>query len=63
MKSIVQILFVDESGTTPPLRKITPKYFIVGGVVIAEDQWHHNMAMIDGSICWSTLGGVHQKVV
>jgi hypothetical protein len=35
----VHILFVDESGNPPPPGKISPKYFVLGGVIIPEEIW------------------------
>lgn len=36
----MQILFVDESGTPPPVaRKETDPFFVLGGVVVPEDIW------------------------
>lgn len=38
----MQILFIDESGTPPPKDKIEHSpYFVLGGVVIPENFWHH----------------------
>jgi hypothetical protein len=36
----MHILFVDESGTPPKPGKTSPKYFVVGGVIIPEGAWH-----------------------
>lgn len=33
-------MFIDESGTPPKPGADDPKYFVVGGVVIAEGVWH-----------------------
>lgn len=36
----MQILFVDESGTPPPLNNISSSpFFVLGGVIIPEDIW------------------------
>jgi hypothetical protein len=37
----MHLLFLDESGSVPPRDKVSTRYFVVGGVVIAEDQWHN----------------------
>jgi hypothetical protein len=36
----MHILFIDESGTPPSPDKPKNKYFVIGGVIIPEDQWH-----------------------
>ena len=36
----MHIPFVDESGTPPSADKPKNKYFVIGGVIIPEDQWH-----------------------
>jgi len=36
----MQLLFVDESGTSPN-RPGKQKYFVLGGVIIPEGVWHH----------------------
>lgn len=36
----MKLLFLDESGTIPPLDKIKDKYFVIGGVIIDENDWH-----------------------
>jgi hypothetical protein len=36
----MHILFVDESGTPPKPGTSSPKYFVVGGVIIPEGAWH-----------------------
>lgn len=33
-------MFIDESGTPPKPTKTNVKYFVVGGVIIAETAWH-----------------------
>lgn len=39
--NILQILFIDESGTIPPKNRQTDNgYFALGGVIIPEDIWH-----------------------
>lgn len=35
----MHILFVDESGTPPKPNKESPRYFVVGGVIIPEAAW------------------------
>src|SRR5690242_8185361 len=36
----MHLLFVDESGTPPPPDKVRPNsYFVLGGIVVPEDQW------------------------
>ena len=35
----MQILFVDESGTPPPPDRPSPKFFVLGGLVVPEDLW------------------------
>ncbi len=37
----MQILFIDESGTPPPVANTeSSPFFILGGVIIPEDSWH-----------------------
>jgi len=36
----MHILFVDESGTPPSPNNPKNKYFVIGGAIIPEDQWH-----------------------
>lgn len=36
----MHILFVDESGTPPKPGTSSPKYFVVGGVIIPAGAWH-----------------------
>ncbi len=36
----MHLLFLDESGTVPPPDKIKDKYFVIGGVIIDEKDWH-----------------------
>jgi hypothetical protein len=37
----MQILFIDESGTPPPLHKIdTSPFFVLGGAIIPDEFWH-----------------------
>ena len=69
----MQLFFADESGTAPPPDKTNTKYFVVGGVIIAEDQWHHiahdlnhikTSFSISGEIKWRFFGqklGQEQK--
>ena len=35
----MHFLFLDESGSIPPRRRIKPPYFIIGGVIIPDTQW------------------------
>lgn len=69
----MHLFFVDESGTAPPPDKTNTKYFVVGGVIISEDQWHHvaqdlhhikNSFSISGEVKWRFFGqkiGQEQK--
>lgn len=44
----MQILFIDESGTPPPIDKVEHSpYFVLGGVVIPENLWHQVKDDID----------------
>jgi hypothetical protein len=36
----MHILFIDESGTPPPPGKERPRYFVLGGAIIGESDWH-----------------------
>ena len=36
----MHILFIDESGTPPRPGSASPKYFVVGGIIIPEGVWH-----------------------
>ena len=36
----MHLLFVDESGTPPNLTKRKNNYFVIGGIVVPEGQWH-----------------------
>jgi hypothetical protein len=36
----LHIFFIDESGTPPKPNVTTPKYFVVGGVIMPEGVWH-----------------------
>jgi hypothetical protein len=36
----MHLLFVDESGTPPRRGHTSPRYFVIGGIVIPEDTWH-----------------------
>lgn len=36
----MKLLFLDESGTIPPPDKIKDKYFVIGGIIIDENDWH-----------------------
>ena len=36
----MHILFIDESGTPPSPDNPKNKYFVIGGVIISEDDWH-----------------------
>ncbi len=58
----MQILFIDESGTPPPVSSPdNSPYFVLGGVVIPEDFWHRirddlqhikNKFDVEGEIKW-----------
>lgn len=58
----MHMLFVDESGNLPPKAKVTPgEKFVLGGLVIPEDQWHtlsgefraiKNRHRVKGEIKW-----------
>ncbi len=37
----MQLFFIDDSGTISPKTKIFQKHFVLGGLVIPEDQWHN----------------------
>jgi len=36
----MQIFFLDESGTPPNPANPRERYFVIGGIIIPEDQWH-----------------------
>lgn len=36
----MHIIFIDESGTPPKPDKEHPRYFVLGGVIIHESDWH-----------------------
>lgn len=45
----MQLLFLDESGTIPPINKISFKNFVIGGVIISENHWndiHKNLKIL-----------------
>lgn len=61
----MQIFFVDESGNPSSPGKEATKHFVVGGLVIAEDQWHHieqdlnclkTQYAIKGEVKWRHFG-------
>ena len=44
----MQMMFVDESGTPPPLYNVSSSpFFVLGGVVIPEEYWHRVKADLD----------------
>jgi len=44
----MQLLFVDESGTPPPIdRPDTSPFFVLGGVVVPVQSWHTLKKMLD----------------
>lgn len=44
----MHLLFVDESGTPPIRGKETPRYFVLGAVIIPEGSWHRTRDRIMG---------------
>ena len=60
--------FIDDSGTISPPHKITQQYFVLGGPVIPEEQWHNletahskvcNDFDVRGEIKWRFFGQRH----
>jgi hypothetical protein len=37
----MHLCFVDESGTPSKLGRDSPEFFVIAGVVVSEDSWHH----------------------
>ena len=35
------LFFIDDSGTISPSDKINQEYFVLGGLSIPEEYWHH----------------------
>lgn len=45
----MQMLFVDESGTPPPVSQVKDgDFFILGGAIIPDEFWHRVKADLDG---------------
>lgn len=67
----MQILFIDESGTPPPIDKVANcPLFVLGGVIIPDDFWHRIKADFDhikkkyaikGEIKWRYFAPHHRK--
>ena len=68
----MQILFVDESGSPPPIDKINDSpFFVLGGVIIPDDFWHRVKSDLDfirkkykiiGEIKWRYFAPHHKSV-
>lgn len=46
----MQLYFIDDSGTISPPNKITQNYFVLGGLIIPEEQWR-NLEIEFSQIC------------
>jgi hypothetical protein len=67
----MQMLFVDESGTPPPLDRVeTSPIFVLGGAIIPDDYWHRVKAdldrikakySVDGEIKWRFFSPDNRK--
>lgn len=67
----MQILFIDESGNTSTINKISdPPIFVLGGVIIPDDFWHkikfdldliRKRHKIKGEIKWRYFAPNHKK--
>lgn len=67
----MQILFIDESGTPPPVNKVeTSPYFVLGGAIIPDDFWHRVKADLEavkrefkvvGEVKWRFFAPHHKK--
>lgn len=68
----MQILFIDESGTPPPIDRVdTSPYFVLGGIVIPDEFWHRVKADLEaakrdfgvkGEIKWRFFSPDNRKV-
>lgn len=68
----MQILFIDESGTPPPIDRIeTSPLFVLGGAIIPDDFWHRVKADLEvakrefavtGEIKWRFFSPDNRKV-
>ncbi|MGE3954605.1 MAG: DUF3800 domain-containing protein [Parachlamydiales bacterium] len=61
----MQLFFIDESGSIPPPGSRSHRHFVVGGIVVAESQWHpiaqdlrklKQIYGVDGEIKWRYFG-------
>ncbi len=37
----MQLIFIDDSGTISPKNKISQNHFVLGGLIIPDEQWHN----------------------
>lgn len=37
----MHLFFIDDAGSIPPGKKIANNHFVLGGLVIPEDEWHN----------------------
>ena len=61
----MHLFFIDDAGSIPPGKKIAHNHFVLGGLVIPEDQWHNlerdfsqitRSFQIEGEIKWRFFG-------
>ncbi len=66
----MHLFFIDESGSLPKEGKLTFNHFVLGGLVIPEEQWHHlekdffqicKRFNVQGEVKWRFFGQRHGR--